>query len=148
MCDTGAETASSSTSDPSAERNGQRDSNGKAEKISFLLSTLVLLAILGGTGWLWVRDRNQGPPQLQVTSNIEERQGQYYIPFKVSNTGGETAARVQVIVELRVDGQLVEWGDQQIDFLSSQEEAEGAFILSRHPNSGELTVRVASYQLP
>ena len=139
---------SNSMPDQSASSDRQRDSNGKVEKISFLLSTLLLLAILGGTSWLWVRDRNQGPPQLQVTSSVEKRQGQYYIPFKVSNTGGETAARVQVIVELRIDGQLMEWGDQQIDFLSSQEEAEGAFILTRDPSGGELTVRAASYQLP
>ncbi|MGC1310373.1 MAG: TIGR02588 family protein [Phormidesmis sp.] len=123
-------------------------SQSVAEQISFLLAAAVVLAVLGGVGYLWVRDRNQGPPALQVTSNIEQRQGNYYIPFTVINTGGETAEMVQVIAELRIDGVLVEWGDQQINFLSSQEEASGAFILTQDPDIGELTVRVASYQDP
>ena len=119
-----------------------------AEKISFLIASAILLAVLGGVGYLWVRDRNQEPPILQVTSKTTPRQGQYYVPFTVTNTGGETAAAVQVIAELRVDGVLVEWGNQQVDFLSSQEEVEGTFLFLRNPKAGELTVRVASYQSP
>ncbi|MGB3294299.1 MAG: TIGR02588 family protein [Phormidesmis sp.] len=123
-------------------------SQSVAERISFFVALAILLAILAGVGYLWVRDRNQDPPVLQVTSKIEQRQGKYYVPFTVTNQGGETAAAVQVIVELRIDGTLVEWGDQRIEFLSSQEEATGSFILTQDPTLGELTVRVASYQTP
>ncbi len=119
-----------------------------AEKISFVIASVILLAVLGGVGYLWVRDRNQDPPVLQVTSKTTQREGRYYVPFTVTNVGGETAAAVQVVAELRVEGALVEWGDQQIDFLSSQEEVEGSFLFLRNPNAGELTVRVASYQSP
>lgn len=119
-----------------------------AERVSLFLASAVVLAILGGVGYLWMRDRNPDPPTLQVTSQVEQRQGQYYVPFTVINTGGETAATVQVVAELRIDGTLVEWGEQQIDFLSSREEAEGSFILTHDPAAGDLTVRVASYQTP
>ncbi len=125
------------------------ESRSVAEKISFLIASVILTAVLGGVGYLWVRDRNQEPPVLQVTSSkTTQRQGQYYVPFTVTNAGGETAAAVQIIAELRVNGALVEWGDQQIDFLSSQEEVEGSFLFLRDPSAGELTVRVASYQSP
>lgn len=119
-----------------------------AERISFWLASAVLLAVLSGVGYLWVRDRNQEPPMLEVTSSLEQRQGQYYVPFTVTNLGGTTATMVQVMAELRVGGALVEWGDQQINFLSSQEEASGTFIFTRNPSEGELTIRVASYQQP
>ena len=123
-----------------------------AEYISFAIACAILLSVLGTVSFLWVRDRNQQPPILQVTSAVtsavEMRQGRYYVPFTVVNTGGETAEAVQIIAEMRVNGEVVESGEQYIDFLSSEEEAEGAFIFTRAPDSGELTVRTASYKLP
>ncbi len=119
-----------------------------AEWISFLISSAIVIGVLGAVGYLWMRDRQQQPPILEVETTIETRQGKYYVPFTVTNAGGETAEAVQVIAELRIDSALVEWGDQQIDFLSSQEEAEGAFIFTRDPSAGDLIVRVASYKQP
>lgn len=66
----------------------------------------------------------------------------------VTNIGGMTAESVQVIGELRVAGSVQEQGEQQIDFLSADEQAEEAFIFSRAPTSGEIAVRVASYKVP
>ncbi|PZO11510.1 MAG: TIGR02588 family protein [Leptolyngbya foveolarum] len=123
-------------------------SRSTAEQISFIIASALLVAILGIVGYLWVSDRNQDPPALAVSSHLEPRQGKYYVPFTVINTGGETATTVQVIAELRINGEVVEGGDQTIDFLSRQEEAKGAFIFIRDPCSGELTVRVASYTAP
>ena len=124
------------------------ESRSVAEKVSFLLSAVLLSAVLVATIHLWVRDRNQLPPALEITSRLEQRQGKFYIPFTVVNEGGETVTTVQVVAELRIDGELVEWGDQRIDFLSRKEEAEGAFIFVEDPRVGELTVRVASYTKP
>jgi uncharacterized protein (TIGR02588 family) len=53
-----------------------------------------------------------------------------------------------VIAELRINGKIEEVGEQQIDFLSSGETEEGAFVFSRDPRNVELVVRVASYKLP
>lgn len=123
-------------------------SRSTAEQISFAVASAILVAILGIVGYLWMSDRNQDPPALEVSSSLEQRQGKYYVPFTVINTGGETATTVQVIAELRINGEVVEWGDQEIEFLSRQEEAKGAFIFIRDPKAGELTVRVASYAMP
>ena len=124
------------------------ESRSVAEKVSFLLSSILLLVVLVGTVYLWVRDRNREPPMLEVTSRLEQRQGKFYVPFTVVNEGGKTVTTVQVVAELRIDGELVEWADQSIDFLSREEEAEGAFIFIEDPRVGELTVRVASYAMP
>ncbi len=119
-----------------------------AEWVSFLISSAVVASVLGAVGYLWISERHQQPPTLKVVTHVETRQGDYYVPFTVTNVGGETAEAVQIVAELRVDGVLVEWGDQRIDFLSRDEEAEGAFIFTRSPDAGDLTVRVASYKLP
>jgi uncharacterized protein (TIGR02588 family) len=119
-----------------------------AEWVSFAIASAVLLGALGTVGYLSLRDRNQQPPLLEITSSVEQRQDKYYVPFTVANSGGETAEAVQVIAELRINGELAEWGDQQIDFLSSQEETKGAFVFTQDPQAGELTVRVASYLEP
>jgi uncharacterized protein (TIGR02588 family) len=141
--------------DQSKEDNNKDDSleskalpQSPAEWVSFSVASAVLLGVLGTVSYLGVRDRNQQPPLLEVTSSVEQRQDKYYVPFTVVNSGGETAEAVQIIAELRVNGELSEWGDQQIDFLSSQEEIKGAFVFTQDPQAGELTVRVASYIEP
>jgi len=126
----------------------QPESRSTAELISFAIASAMLIAILGAVGYLWISDRNQDPPALEVSSRLEPRQDKFYVPFTVTNTGGETATTVQIIAELRMNGEVVEWGEQKIDFLSRKEEAQGAFIFVRDPRLGELTVRVASYAMP
>ena len=129
-------------------KDSESASQSPAEWISFLIASAILISVLGTVVYLWVRDRNSQPPELAVTSTIETRQGNYYVPFTVTNSGDETAAAVQIIAELRVDGVVIEWGEQTIDFLSSQEEKKGAFIFTHEPHPNELTVRTASYQEP
>lgn len=130
------------------EKKSDHSAQSPAERISFLIACAILTSVLGTVLFLWGRDRNPQPPTLAISSTVENRQGLYYVPFTVINTGGETAEAVQIIAELSINGEIVESGEQQIDFLSSQEEAEGAFIFTQAPNSGELIVRTASYKLP
>lgn len=127
----------------------QSKSRSTAERISFLIALAILSGVIGAVGYLWVRDRNQTPPVLEIsTDSTEQRQSSYYVPFTVTNLGGKTAATVQVIAELRIDSEIVESGEQTIDFLSREEEAEGAFVFTRNPSEGELTVKVTSYLNP
>ncbi|EDX83680.1 conserved hypothetical protein TIGR02588 [Synechococcus sp. PCC 7335] len=134
-------------SDKSGSR--QPDSQSLTEQVSFFLALAILLIIVSCVGYLWVSDRTQSPSILEIsTRSTEQRQASYYVPFTVTNLGGTTAATVQIIAELRIDNEIVEWGEQTIDFLSRDEEAEGAFVFVRNPSDGELTVRVASYSAP
>ena len=145
---------SKSTSEEQKDQfDNQQDDSGKesrstAEQISFGVALALLIVIFGVVIYLWASDRNQDPPVLEVSSSLEQRQGKYYVPFTVTNQGGETATTVQIVAELKINGEVVEWGDQSIDFLSRQEEAEGAFIFVQDPQLGELTIRVASYAKP
>jgi len=120
-----------------------------AENVSFGISLLFLSLLVGLVVYQWVTKKDQ-PPVLSVTTDAQVRQAgkQFYIPFTVANTGGETVESVEVIAELNLNGKIENIGSQQIDFLSDGETNSGAFILNQNPNQGELIVRVTGYKLP
>lgn len=127
----------------------QKPERSPAEWITFIVASLILAMIVGLVGYTWYHEDSQ-PPVIAVSNKDKIRQsnGQYYVLFEVVNNGGETAESVQITAELKVDGKVVETGEQQIDFLSSGEQEEGAFVFTKNPRQGELTIRVASYKLP
>ncbi|MEG5016812.1 MULTISPECIES: TIGR02588 family protein [unclassified Microcoleus] len=133
----------------SQSNNEQQQKRSPAEWVTFAIACSILFSLTGLVIYNWVTKKEE-PPIISVTRNtpIRETQGQFYVPFTVTNTGGETAESVQIIAELRVNGEVLESGDQQIDFLSSGETQEGAFIFSRNPSQGQLIVRSSSYKLP
>jgi uncharacterized protein (TIGR02588 family) len=127
----------------------QQPERSPAEWITFIVASFVLAVIVGLVGYTWLNDNDQ-PPVLSVSNKktIREINGQFYVPFEVVNTGGDTAESVQIMAELVINDEVTETGEQQIDFLSSGETEEGAFIFRQNPGQGKLTLRVASYKLP
>ncbi len=120
-----------------------------ADKIAFAIATLVVATLIGLILYLWVTQTDQPPIlTIQQTQPIRAEQGQFYVPFSLKNIGGKTAEAVQVVGELKQGDRTIESGEQQIDFLSSFEEEEGAFLFSFDPRKADLKLRVASYKLP
>jgi uncharacterized protein (TIGR02588 family) len=133
-------------SSPEVEQESQRS---PAEWISFFIALSILAAVVGLVVYKWFTQSNEPPViVVQPGSEIREEPGQFYLPFSITNKGGETVESVQLIAEFRINGEVEESGEQQIDFLASGETEEGAFVFSRHPREGELTMRVASYKSP
>lgn len=129
-------------------RDETRPQRTPAEWTTFIIATLLLLAVVGLLLYDWLATP-QSPPNLQVTQGeVWQTNDQFYVPFTLQNTGGDTAETVQVIAELSIDGQVIEDGEQQFDFLAGNETQEGAFIFTQDPAEGELSLRVASYKLP
>ncbi|MEH1914305.1 TIGR02588 family protein [Nostoc sp.] len=127
----------------------QQPKRSIAEWITFSIASFILAIIVSLVGYTWLNEKNQ-PPILSVTQKqtIREINGQFYVPFEVVNSGGDTAESVQIMAELLINGKVTETGEQQIDFLSSGESEEGAFIFSHNPRQGQLNLRVGSYKLP
>ncbi|MEI2579544.1 TIGR02588 family protein [Scytonema sp. PRP1] len=121
-----------------------------AEQTTFGIAALILTVIVGLVLYIWFDKEKRQPPDITVSNQgtVREASGQFYVPFEIKNIGGGTAESVQVIAELRINGEVEESGEQQIDFLSGGETEEGAFVFSRNPQEGELVLRVASYKLP
>ncbi len=116
--------------------------------MTFGIAALIVTTIASLVIYDWIATPPT-PPIISLTQSgeIREVNGQFYVPFTITNIGGDTAESVQVIAELRI-GDDEEAGEQEIDFLAGDESAEGAFVFSRNPADGELTMRVASYKMP
>lgn len=126
----------------------KREPRSTAEWVSFGIASTILTAITGLVMYVWVSDRYE-PAAISVEqSEIRQTEGKFYVPFEVTNTGGETVESVQIVAELKTGDRVLESGDQQIDFLSRGEKEEGAFVFQRDPRQGNLIVRVASYKIP
>lgn len=140
-----------SSEDRSSEnrRSKNRQPRSLAEQVSFSIAVLILAIVIGTVSYLWLGKQEKQPPKpVVILKPVQERSGQYHVPFELTNEGDDTAESVQVVAELQIKGAAPETGEQQIDFLSSHETESGAFIFSQDPRKGELTVRVASYKLP
>lgn len=121
-----------------------------AEWVSFGTASVILAGVLGVAGFLWIGKSDNQPPDIQIYVNgpIRQSKGQYYVPFRVTNTGGTTAEAVKIIGELSVGEGFTETGEQSIDFLSRQEKEDGEFVFTRDPRQGNLSFRVGGYKLP
>jgi uncharacterized protein (TIGR02588 family) len=130
-------------------RNRKRPPRSRAEWVTFSVATGIVTAIASLIVVAWITQRDT-PADLTVqrVGPVRSVNGQFYVPFEVANRGGKTAESVQVIAELKVNNTLEEAGDLQIDFLSSQETAQGEFLFTRDPSQGELLLRVAGYKQP
>jgi uncharacterized protein (TIGR02588 family) len=119
-----------------------------AEKVSFGISLSIVGIIIALILYTWITGDTNPPVLAVTTTQTRQVAQQYYVPFTVTNWGGETAEAVEIVGELSLPGGKTETGMQEIDFLSRQEKRSGEFIFSQNPQQGELTVRVASYRLP
>lgn len=127
----------------------KRNSRTFAEKVTSAFSLLVVGVLLSLVLIVWIF-KGDRPPVLEITRDGEIRavNGQFYVPFVLTNEGGENVENVQVVGDLEIDGQTEESGEQSIDFLSAGEREEGAFIFQRNPEDGRVMLRVASYKVP
>lgn len=128
----------------------QRPPRSLAEKVTFGIALSVLAIVTALVGYVWLDPQSQKPPEVVLNRPEPLRQvsDRFYVPFEVKNQGGETAESVQVIAELQIKGQVVESGEQQIDFLSGGETESGAFVFTQDPRRGALILRVGSYKSP
>lgn len=127
----------------------QRPKRSLAEWVTFTIASLILAVVIGLVLYDWIGRKDQ-PPVLSIapSATAHSTPGQFYVPFTVTNTGGETAETIRVIAELKIKGEVVAEREQEIDFLAKGEKEEGAFVFDRNPQEGQLTLQVASYKLP
>ncbi|MBD2328013.1 TIGR02588 family protein [Alkalinema sp. FACHB-956] len=121
------------------------------EWLSFGISLTIIGALVGAVGFLWLKPNSQKPPNPIVSVHLDKtemRDGQFHVPFEVTNAGDQTITQLQMIGELKRKGTVEEIGTQQIDFLSRREVEEGVFVLPQKPQKEEFSVRITSYQIP
>lgn len=117
------------------------------EWISFAISALLVLGLVGVLVSDMVGADKPAMPVARVGEAIEQRGPAHHVPVRVRNEGDTTAADVQVVAELEVDGITYE-GEKTIDFLAGGGEATVLFLFPRNPDNGELSVAVRSFAKP
>lgn len=126
----------------------KRATRSRAEWITFVLSSAVLLVVMGAIGSLWL-DGEERPPGFSVhTVGVREEADRFHVRARVENTGDQTAEGVQVVAELTAGDAPPEEGEQTIDFLSGGEEEEVEFIFTSDPANGDLMLSVRSFKVP
>ncbi len=117
-----------------------------AENATLAVCAAILAAVVGVI-LLQIPNEDDRPVPVASVEHVEKIGDEFHVTVLVTNTGGRTAANVQVNAELVVDGKPTT-GDQTIDFLAPNDDANLAFVFADDPGSGELTVAVSSYSIP
>lgn len=121
-----------------------------AERITFAISLLILIAVLAMAVWSNHRVGSE-PAAIQVQAQLDdvrENDGLFYVPITITNTGGKTVEAVMVTGELVLGDGNSEIGEVTIDFLAGGEQEAAELIFSTDPSEGDLTVRPTSYLQP
>lgn len=108
-------------------------------------SVLLLVGVLVGA-----QSRTQRTPPAPVAEVVGEPRAvgaAHHVDVRVVNRGDETAANVQVTVELVIDDETIT-ADQTLDFLAGDEESDLVFVFEDDPREGDLSVSVTGFALP
>lgn len=120
-----------------------------AEWTTLAVVLLILAALVSPLIWYAIQPTDQAAFRVTVeTSTISEREGRFYVPLRVLNTGDATAEDVMIRAELLHDDQVSEEVEMTITFLAGGEEVETVAIFSEDPRTGTIKAGVTSYLIP
>lgn len=123
-----------------------RDPRTPAQWVTLVCSCLILGGLVALIAAQLGETREPAAPVV-VLGEVRDVGGTHHVDVVVTNEGDETAANVQVVAELTVDG-TVTTGEQMIDFLAGGEEEELVFVFDDDPGEGDLSVSVAGFAVP
>jgi uncharacterized protein (TIGR02588 family) len=91
------------------------------------------------------------PAHVEVAvdaAQAEQRDGLWYVPFRVANHGDETIEEIWVVVEgADGSGQTVVESETTVALLGESEEAHAMAVFEADPRELELKGRVRSFQI-
>lgn len=123
-----------------------RPTRAAAEWVTFGVSLAVVVGLVATIVVLWAAGESSA--QVTVREDRVRRSGDsFLVEAIVTNEGDVTAANIQVVATLTVEGQVSE-GEQVVDFLSGDEQATLVFVFADDPAEGALELVVASFAEP
>ena len=141
-----------SEAEPGHEQHARPRHTGRspAEWTTLTIVLLLLAAVVGALLWFAVRPgEDTATFDVEVeASAIEQREGHFYVPLRVRNTGKATAEDVIVRAAIIEGGEAIEETELTFRFVAGGEEAEGVAVFTKDPRRATLEVRVASYLRP
>lgn len=132
---------------------GQRRGWNTAERTTFIISVLVVLALAGIAVVEYVNRPAAAIAMFEVTVEAEQAEqltDSYAIPFSVTNSGGGGAQNIMVRFEVTpMDSEeVVEELSITIDMLPVRAEEEGVLLITHDPATNTISGQVESYLRP
>ncbi|MEX0762445.1 MAG: hypothetical protein WD208_02265 [Dehalococcoidia bacterium] len=129
---------------------GQPNSGGEDRKnpLETTVSVLSALLIISAVSLLtWQGIRSPAPASFEVdTGEVRGRNGLYYLPLEVSNSGDKSAQNVGLRV--RLEGAGVADTDLTIDWLPGRSRRSATSVFSVDPRLYEMSIEFTGYQAP
>jgi uncharacterized protein (TIGR02588 family) len=90
------------------------------------------------------------PPALTVrATSVQPVAGGWRVEIEARNTGGTTAANVELRGELRAaDGSVAETAEVHVDYAPARGTATGGMFFTRDPRAHALVLRAVGYEEP
>lgn len=123
-----------------------REPLNTAERVTLACSCLVLAVLLGLIGVQLTSSEDPAAPVATI-ERVRTVGDWHHVEVSVTNEGDRTAADVQVLAELTIEGEAHE-GDQVIDFLAGGATEDLVFVFDDDPADGELTATVTGFGVP
>ena len=135
------------TSDTDAPRDTGRTT---AEKITTAVSILLIAILAGAIIYEGYASGHDEPAILQVTvmsDQIDERDGNFYIPVEIHNDGDQTVEEIAVGIEL-LDGEtVVDEAETVIATLGEDETIVAVLVVTDDPTGLTIEAGVVTYQI-
>lgn len=134
----------------------EKKQSGEREETSnsvweWLVAAVGLILVAGAIGATIYRavTKADTPPTLAVTVDSIERRGEMFlVKFTVKNTGGQTAAAVQIEGELKTAAQIAETAEATLDYAPAGSIRRGGLFFKQDPQNSDLQIRVKGYEEP
>jgi uncharacterized protein (TIGR02588 family) len=124
-----------------------RAGRNAAEWATFTVCSAIVLVVVGLLVSQLFGTEEPAAPVARQQGEIRRSAGHFFVPVDVINEGDVTAAEVQVVAELTIDGEVTD-AEQRVDFLAGSETATLVFAFEDDPHDGELVVSVRGYSEP
>ena len=121
-----------------------------AEWVSLGLSLAVIVALLGLLGYAHVR-RGEDPASLSVQPQLDQvrqRDGAYYLPVEIKNTGGRAAEELRVPLTLTTQGVEPETATVTIHLLAGGEAHQATVAFRADPRRGRIAAGPLTFVEP
>lgn len=119
------------------------------EWIAAGVGLIFLLFLLGAIGYDGVTGSSREAPEISIRAGKIIKTGTgYLVSFEAINTGGGTAAMLELKGELIKDKVVVESSHATIDYVPLHGKAEGGLFFSRDPRKMDLEIRPLGFQTP
>ena len=116
-----------------------------------MVSIVILTAFIGAALYEQFVNTEPAGAILRVELQLDqtERRGdRFYVPFEVTNTGGDPASDVAVRFEVRQGEEVIEESDMVVPFLPSDGVEAGEAVLMSDPAQFEVTAEVGNFLAP